>query len=177
MNTLNTIKSAIASDIYQLPNVTFDLRQDNEQHLLSVIEDNGYCQACEIGSTYEAWNLLWSDLSREVSFDKPDFSSCTSSFQCLEMEAQELLNAAYYEATQDIVKNIADAIDECFNHDFGSLELTEMFIGKSGLGHISHDYETDIAHTSLCVWVASKMVEITVEGVTLYGVLTEIEDN
>ena len=87
------------------------------------------------------------------------------------------MNAAYYEATQDICKIIANVIDECFNHDFGNLELTEMYIGKSGLGHISHDYETDISDSSLCVWVDSKMVEITVEGVTLYGVLAEVEQD
>lgn len=177
MQTFNAIKSAVASEIYQLPAISFDHRSNVESELLESIESNGYCQPSEIGSTYEAWDLLWSDLSRQVSYEKPDFNNCDSSFQCLELEAQELLNAAYYEATQEICKDIANAIDECFNHDFGNLELTEMFIGKSGLGHISHDYETDIADSSLCVWVASKMVEITAEGVTLYGVLAEVEQD
>ena len=83
---------------------------------------------------------------------------------------------AYYEATQEIAKDIASAIDECFNYDFGNLELTEMQIGKSGLGHIAHDYETDIADSSMLVWVKSKMIQITVSGVTLYGVLEQVEN-
>lgn len=177
MKSLNTIKTSVASEICQLPKISFDHRSDVESELLESIESNGYCQPSEIGSTYEAWELLWSDLSRQVSYEKPDFNNCDSSFQCLGLEAQELLNAAYYEATQEICKDIANAVDECFNYDFGKLELVEMYIGKSGLGHISHDYETDIVDSSLCVWVASKMVEITVEGVTLYGVLTEIEQD
>ena len=51
-----------------------------------------------------------------------------------------------------------------------------MYIGKSGLGHIAHDYETDIADSSMLVWVKSKMIQITVSGVTLHGVLEQVED-
>ena len=126
MKTLNNIKSVVASEICQLPTISFGHRSDVENELLDSIESNGYCQPSEIGSTYEAWELLWSDLSRQVSYEKPDFNNCDSSFQCLELEGQAILNAAYYEATQEIVKNIAQAIDECFNHDFGNLELVEM---------------------------------------------------
>lgn len=176
MQTLKTIKSAVASEICQLPKMSFDHRSDVEGELLDSIESNGYCQPSEIGTTAEAWDLVWSEMARNLSYEKPDFSSCNSAFECIELEGQEVLNAAYYEATQELAKNIAQAIDECFNHDFGNLELSEMYIGKSGLGYIAHDYETDIADSSLCVWGASKMIEITIEGVTLYGVLTEIEE-
>ena len=62
------------------------------------------------------------------------------------------------------------------DYDFGNLKLTEMYIGKSGLGHIAHDYETDIADSSMLVWVKSKMIQITVSGVTLYGILEQVED-
>lgn len=177
MNTFTFIKSAVASEIYQLPKISFDYRSNVERELLESIESNGYCQPSEIGTTAEAWDLMWSEMARNLSYEKPDFSSCNSAFECVELEGQQVLNAAYYEATQEIVSNIAQAIDECFNHDFGNLELTEMFIGKSGLGHISHDYETDIVDSSLCVWVASKVVEITIDGVTLYGVLVEVEQD
>lgn len=177
MQTLNTIKSAVASEISQLPKMSFDHRSDVEGELLDSIESNGYCQPSGIGTTAEAWDLVWSEMARNLSYEKPDFSLCSSAFECVELEGQEVLNAAYYEATQEIVKNITQAIGECFNYDFGNLELTEMYIGKSGLGHISHDYETDITDSSLCVWLSLKTVEITIEGVTLYGVLTEIEEN
>ena len=49
-----------------------------------------------------------------------------------------------------------------------------MYIGKSGLEHVPHDYETDIADSSMLVWVKSKMIQITVEGVTLYGILEQV---
>ena len=51
-----------------------------------------------------------------------------------------------------------------------------MYIGNSGLGHIAHDYETDIADSSMLVWVKHKKIQITVEGVTLYGILEQVED-
>ena len=176
MNTYTFIKSAAASEIYQLPKMSFDYRSNVENELLEAIESNGYCQPSEIGTTAEAWDLMWSEMARNLDYEKPDFSSCCSAFECAELEGQSILNAAYYEATQEIAKDIASTIDECFGYDFGNLELTEMYIGKSGLGHIAHDYETDIADSSMLVWVESKMIQITVSGVTLYGTLEQVED-
>ena len=175
MNTFTFIKSAVASEIMQLPEISFDYRQDNERELLDHIEAHGYCQPSEIGTTAEAYDIVWGDLARNTDYEMPDFSLCKSSLECVEAEGQAILTGAYYEATQEIAKEIASAIDECFNYDFGNLELTEMYIGKSGLWHIAHDYETDIADSSLIVWVKSKMIQITVSGVTLYGVLEQVE--
>jgi len=176
MNTFSFIKSAVASEIMQLPKISFDCRQDNEQELLDHIEANGYCQPSEIGTTAEAYDLVWSELARNVDYEMPDFSSCRSSLECVEAEGQAVLNGAYYKATQEIAKDIANAIDECFSYDFGNLELSEMFIGESGLGHIAHDYEADIADSSMLVWVKSKKIQITIDGVTLCGILETIED-
>ena len=176
MHTYTFIKSAVASEIMQLPKIGFDCRQDNEQALLDNIENNGYCQPSEIGTTAEAYDIVWSDLARNTDYEMPDFNLCKSSLECVEAEGQAILNGAYYEATQEITKDIASAIDECFDYDFGNLELTEMYIGNSGLGHIAHDYETDIADSSMLVWSKSKMIQITVSGVTLYGVLEQVED-
>ena len=176
MATYNFIKSAVASEIMQLPKISFDYRQDNTQALLDHIEANGYCQPSEIGTTAEAYDIIWSDLARNTDYEMPDFSYCKSSFECIEAEGQAILNGAYYESTQEIANEISNAIDECFSYDFGELELTEMYIGKSGLGHIAHDYESDIADSSMLVWVKYKKIQITIEGVTLYGILEKVED-
>lgn len=176
MNTFTFIKSAVASEIMQLPKISFDYQQDNEQALLDHIESNGYCQPHEIGTTAEAYDIIWGDLARNTDYEMPDFSMCNSSLECIEAEGQAVLNAAYYEATQEIVKELASAIDECFSYDFGNLVLSEMYIGKSGLGHIAHDYESDIADSSMLVWVKYKKIQITVEGVTLYGILEQVAD-
>lgn len=171
MTNLDFIKSAVASEVMQLPKMSFDYRSDVESDLLDSIESNGYCQPSEIGTTAEAWDLVWSDMARNLSYEKPDFSSCSSAFECVELEGQMVLNAAYYEATQEIVKNISQAVDELFSEDFKGKTLSEVFIGKSGLGHIAHDYEVDIAESSVCVWNASNKIEINIEGVYLYGIL------
>lgn len=176
MTTFSFIKSAVASEIMQLPKISFDFRQDNAQELLDHIESSGYCQPSEIGTTAEAYDLVWGDLARNVDYEMPDFSLCRSSLECIEAEGQAILNGAYYDVTQKIAKDIANAIDECFSYDFGSLELSEMYIGKSGLGHIAHDYETDIADSSMLVWLKAKKIQITVSGVTLYGTLEKVED-
>lgn len=176
MNTFTFIKSTVASEIMQLPEISFDYRQDNEQVLLAHIENNGYCQPSEIGTTAEAYDIVWSDLARNTDYEMPDFSLCRSSLECIEAEGQAILNGAYYEATQEIVKEISDAINECFSYDFGDLELSEMYIGNSGLGHIAHDYETDIADSSMMVWVKYGKIQITISGVTLYGILEQVED-
>ena len=175
MNTYTFIKSAVASEIMQLPKISFDCRQDNEQELLDHIEANGYCQPSNIGTTAEAYDIVWGDLARNTDYEMPDFSLCRSSLECVEAEGQAVLNGAYCEATQEIAKDIASAIDECFGYDFGDLELVEMFIGKSGLGHIAHDYEADIADSSMLVWVKYKKIQITVSSVILYGVLEQVE--
>ena len=175
MNTYAFIKSAVASEIMQLPKISFDYSQDNEYVLFEHIEANSYCQPSEIGTTAEAYDIVWSDLARNVDYEMPDFSLCNSSLECIEAEGQAILNGAYYEATQEITKDIASAIDECFGYDFGDLELVEMYIGGSGLGHISHDYETDIADSSMIVWLKSKKIQITVSGVTLHGTLETVE--
>lgn len=176
MQTLNSIKSAVASEIYQLPKMSFDYRSNVESELLESIESNGYCQPSEIGTTAEAWDLVWSEMARNLSYEKPDFSSCSSAFECVELEGQEVLNAAYYEATQELVKNIAQTIDELFSEDFNGKTVSEIYIGKSGLGHIAHDYETDIADSSVCVWDAPNMIEINIDGVYLHGTLESDEE-
>lgn len=175
MTTYTFIKSAVASEIMQLPKITFDWHQDNEQVLLDHIESNGYCEPSQIGSTAEAYDLLWSEMARNTDYETPDFSNCSSAFECVELEGQAILDAAYYEATQEIVKEIASVIDEVFSEDFGEYELNEIFIGKAGLGHIPHDYEKDVGDTSLIVW-NGKAVQVTIEGVTLYGILEKAED-
>ena len=175
MKNLNDIKSQIALEIMQLSKISFDWHQDNECTLLDHIESNGYCQPSEIGSTAEAYDLLWSDLSRKTDYETPDFSSCSSAFECIELEGQAILDAVYYEAKCEIVKELASVLDEVFSEDFGDYELNEMFIGKAGLGHIPHEYETDVGDTSLIVW-NGKAVQVTVEGVTLHGILEKAED-
>lgn len=175
MQNLKDIKAAVASEITQLPKMSFDYRSNVEIELLESIESNGYCQPSEIGTTAEAWDLVWSEMARNLDYEKPNFSSCSSAFECAEFEGQSILNAAYYEATQEIVKNITQAIDELFSEDFNGKTLIEIFIGKSGLGHIAHDYERDIADSSVCVWDASNKIEIDIEGVTLYGILENNE--
>ena len=175
MSTYTFIKSAVASEIMQLPKISFDYHQDNEQALIDYIETNGYCQPSEIGTTAEAYDIVWSDLARNTDYEMPDFSYCKSSLECIEAEGYAILNGAYDEVTRDIVKDIASVIDECFNYDFGNLELVEMYIGESGLGHIAHDYETDIADSSMLVWVKSEKIQITVSGVTLFGILESVE--
>lgn len=174
MNTFTFIKSAVASEIMQLPKISFDYRQDNEQALIDHIEANGYCQPSEIGTTAEAYDIIWSDLARNTDYEMPDFSYCKSSLECIEAEGQAILNGAYNEAINEIAKEIANAIDECFSYDFGNLQLSEMYIGKSGLEHIPHDYETDIADSSMLVWVKYKMIQITVSEVTLCGILEQV---
>lgn len=171
MTNIKQIKSEIATEIMQLPKMSFDYRSDAEGEILDSIESNGYCQPSEIGTTAEAWDIVWSEMARNLSYEKPDFSHCSSSFECVELEGQEILNAAYYEATQEIVKNIAQAIDELFSEDFNGKTVSEIFIGKSGLGHIAHDYEIDIVDSSVCVWDKSNMIEMSIDGVYIYGIL------
>ena len=175
MNKYAFIKSAVASEIMQLPKISFDYRQDNAQELLDHIEANGYCQPSEIGTTAEAYDLVWGDLARNIDYEMPDFSYYKSSLECIEAEGQAILNGAYYEAMQEIAKDISSAIDECFSYDFGELELSEMFVGGSELGHIAHDYESDIADSSMLVWLKYKKIQMTVSGVTLYGTLETVE--
>ena len=134
MNTFAFIKSVVASEIMQLPEISFDYRQNNEQALLEHIEANGYCQPHGIGTTAEAYDIVWSDLARNTDYEMPDFSYCNSSLECIEAEGQAILNGAYNEVINEIAKEIANAIDECFAYDFGNLELVEIYIGNSGRG-------------------------------------------
>jgi len=113
MNTFSFIKSAVASEIMQLPKFSFDCHQDNEHVLIEHIEANGYCQPHEIGTTAEAYDIVWSDLARTTDYEMPDFSYCKSSLDCIEAEGQAVLNGAYNEAINEIAKEIANAIDEC----------------------------------------------------------------
>ena len=176
MKHINTIKSQLALEIMQLPDITFDYRQDNGRELLDLIESNGYCEPSQIGSTAEAYDLVWSDLAREYAYEMPDFSGCNSSLECVEAEGQAVLDGVYYYLKCELVKEVAEALDECFSYKFeNDLELLEMKIGRSGLGHIPHDYEVDIAEGSMCVWLQYKMVEVTTNGVTLCGKLETME--
>ena len=86
MKNTNQIKSEISTEIMQLPKMSFDYRSDVESELLDSIESNGYCQPSEIGTTAEAWDLIWSEMAKNLSYEKPDFSVCSSAFECAELE-------------------------------------------------------------------------------------------
>lgn len=170
--TATNLKKHVAADVNGM-NITFERWEDYKDHLENEIESNGYCTEPSVDYIYDAWSIVGSDLWRNTDFKKPDFSYCQNAFDCVLEEARTCIYSATYEAKQEVISSIADALDEIFNHDFGDKEVLEMMIGQAGMGHIPHNEEIDIADSSLIVW--NSRIQITVEGVTLYGVLSNIE--
>ena len=173
--TFENLKKHAANNINDMRNITLESHEDFKERLIDELEENGYDDAPSVDYLNEAWDIVGSELWRNTDFEKPDFSLCESAFDCVFAEARACVYSAHHEAMNEVAQEITSVIDEVFSEDFGDYELNEMFIGKAGLGHIPHDYETDVGDTSLIVW-NGKAVQVTVEGVTLHGILEKAED-
>lgn len=171
--TAETLRAHVAANIRSM-SLEVESYQDIREAILDALEENRYDDAPSVDYIHEAWDIIGSELWRNTHIDHLDFSHCESAFDAVFLEAREVVQVACYEAMQELAQDIAETLEEVFAQDFGNKELPSLIIGSSGLGHIPHNEEIDVGDASLLVW--DNHVQVTVEGVTWYGVLHNVEE-
>lgn len=170
--TAETLRAHVAANIKGMP-LEVESYQDIREAIIEALQENRYDDAPSVDYLHEAWDIIGSELWRNTDIGTLDFSHCESAYDAVFHEAREVIYAAHHEAMQELAQEISDTLDEVFAQDFGDKELPSLMIGTSGLGHIPHNEEIDVGDTSLLVW--DNRVQVTIEGVTFYGVLRNIE--
>lgn len=171
--TAETLRAHVASNIKDMT-LEIESHEDVREAILEALEENRYDDVPSVDYIHEAWSIIGSELWRNAHVGKLDFSHCENAFDAVFHEAREVVYAAHHEAMQELAQDIAYTLDEVFVQDFGDKELPSLMIGTSGLGYMPHNEEVDVGDTSLLIW--DNRVQVTVEGVTFYGVLRNIED-
>lgn len=170
--TAETLRAHVAANIRSM-SLEVESYQDIREAIIEALEENHYDDAPSVDYIHEAWDIIGSDLWRNTHIDSLDFSHCESAFDAVFHEAREVIYAAHHEAMQELAQDIADTLEDVFSQDFGNKELPSLMIGTSGLGHTPHNEEIDVGDASLLVW--DNRVQVTIEGVTWYGVLRTVE--
>lgn len=171
--TAETLRAHVASNIKDMT-LEIESHEDVREAILEALEENRYDDAPSVDYIHDAWAIIGSELWRNTQIETLDFSHCENAFGAVLHEAREVVCAAHHEAMQELAQDIAYTLDEVFVQDFGDKELPSLMIGTSGLGHMPHNEEVDVGDTSLLIW--DNRVQVTVGGVTFYGVLRNIED-
>lgn len=100
---LNTVIESIKSDIQD---VLRNLSQDEINNLTpcdvcDMLDENSYF-APEVIYYADAWEVVAGNSFNDYHIDKLDFSTCEDAMDCLMLEANHLVNEAYYSEREAI---------------------------------------------------------------------------
>lgn len=109
--TLNTVLDSIKSDIHD---VLSRLDQDAINEMTSsdvcdLLDENSYF-APEVIYYCDAWEVVAGSSFKDYSAEYLDFSNCENSLDCIMLEAQGLVNDAYYSEREAIAAEILESL-------------------------------------------------------------------
>lgn len=119
--------------------------EDIEQELRDKVESNGYSEP-EVIYYHEAWDIVGGSSFNTIDIDTPDFSQCETALDCVMLEAQMIVSAAYSEYEGDgiaeLAGELAEFIDEAL--EMGAPDELDIKISSSCLfGWMPHNRETE----------------------------------
>lgn len=111
--TLNTVLDSIKSDVQDvLRNVSDnDLRDMTADDVCNLLDDNSYF-APEVIYYADGWEIVAGSSFNDYSAGYNDFSNCESSLDCIMMEANALVNDAYYSERGEIAQDVLEGLQE-----------------------------------------------------------------
>lgn len=109
--TLNTVLDSIKSDIQDvLRNLSQDELNDlTPSDVCDLLDENSY-YAPEVIYYADAWEIVAGSSFNDYSAECLDFSTCESSLDCIMLEANALVNDAYYAEREAIAADILDGL-------------------------------------------------------------------
>lgn len=111
--TLNSVLDSIRSDVEDvLRNVSdTDLRDMTADDVCDLLDDNSYF-APEVIYYCDGWEIVAGSSFNDYSAGYNDFSNCESSLDCIMLEAQSLVNDAYYSERGEIAQDVLEGLQE-----------------------------------------------------------------
>lgn len=109
--TLNTVLDSIKSDINDiLRNLSQnEINELTPSDVCDLLEDNHY-YAPEVIYYADAWEVVAGSSFNDYSSGFNDFSECGNALDCLMLEANALVNDAYYIEREAIAADILDGL-------------------------------------------------------------------
>lgn len=109
--TLNTVLESIKSDIQEVLS-RLDQNAINELSpcdICDMLDENHYL-APEVIYYADAWEVVGGNSFNDYYIEKLDFSTCEYAMDCLMLEANHLVNEAYYSEREAIAAEILDEL-------------------------------------------------------------------
>lgn len=111
--TLNSVLDSIRSDVQDvLRNVSDnDLRDMTADDVCNLLDDNSYF-APEVIYYCDGWEIVAGSSFNDYSAGYNDFSNCESALDCIMLEANALVNDAYYSERESIASDVLEGLQE-----------------------------------------------------------------
>lgn len=111
--TLNSVLDSIRSDVQDvLRNVSDDkLRYMTAEDVCNLLDENHY-YAPEVIYYADAWEIVAGSSFNDYSAGFNDFSACENALDCLMIEANALVNDAYYTERENIAQEVLEGLQE-----------------------------------------------------------------
>src|SRR5574344_1779873 len=109
--TLNTVLNSIESDVQDVLS-RLDQEAINEltpSDVCDLLDENSY-YAPEVIYYCDAWEVVAGSSFNDYSAEYNDFSDCESSLDCIMLEANALVNDAYYSEREAIAAEILESL-------------------------------------------------------------------
>lgn len=109
--TLNTVLNSIKSDVQDvLSRLTQDELNDlTPSDVCDLLDENSY-YAPEVIYYADAWEIVAGSSFNDYEASCLDFSNCDNALDCLMLEANALVNDAYYCEREEIAADILDGL-------------------------------------------------------------------
>lgn len=111
--TLNSVLDSIRSDVQDvLHNVPDnDLRDMTADDVCNLLDENSY-YAPEVIYYADGWEIVAGSSFSDYSAGFNDFSSCENALDCIMIEANALVNDAYYSERENIAQDVLEGLQE-----------------------------------------------------------------
>lgn len=136
--------------------------------------DAGSFSAPDIIYYHQSWDVVCDSGSPEP-YEKPDFSGCDNARDCVQLEANMIMESAYGEAVQSLCENIGDALEDVA----AKTSIADWTPGGAGLDHLPHLREFDAGDGNVCHWHVDgrDIYELTIERVKFHARAEEEDED
>lgn len=148
IETLEDVKQSVSNNINDiLCQLSVDCSNDVEMicnEIQTKLDDNGM-HAPDVVYYAEAWGIVAGSAFNDFDPDI-DFSACKSSLDCVMLEANEIINEAYYEVAGECIQEAAESIYEVIETvlEIGGDESIDLNITSGSChGWAVHNRETE----------------------------------
>ena len=103
ISVLDSVRSNIEDVLARV--LDKDIESVSAEEVCDLLDSNHYL-APEVISYADAWEIVAGGQFDNYYIEHPDFSDCKNALECVMLEAQQVVNCAYYEEREKIASEV-----------------------------------------------------------------------